>query len=223
LLAGTLAQTLLFGAGSISPEKDKAGPVELVSPTLHLPGRVTPMPAGWNGEARALLYEWRDRETHQLLGPARVAVLWSTGPEREWMQAGSACDFILRHFGRSDAVTAIGGMDALTEPVRGIHTCNALALADQRPWVYAYQLPDARCRTSALVFWRIPGTPADGTDDERFNTAKSRAFQAIGGSIVPDAACIATTGSLARAMVAALVAGMASVLLLFSILYRRSA
>ena len=224
-LAGSIAETRLFSAGRLSIDEDTAGPVKLASPVLDLPGRPVPLTSGWRGRAAALLSDWTDAETQELLGPVRVAILWSDEPERSWLRVGSVCRFIFRHFGQTDSLVTIPGLDALT--LRDMHVCMCMSPVDGREWFYVYQLPDPRCRTSALVFAKVPGKlHADAPDAEEVNSRiggmKARSFNAIAASIDPDVACDDTVGSLARATVVGAIAGATCILLLMMILYRRS-
>lgn len=215
LFAGELAQTAMFQFGGITPKEERAGPVRLLSPAFVVPGDAKPLPAGWDGQGRAALYDWKDREMQELLGTVRTVVLWSSETQRKWVRPGSACDFIIESFGRSDGVTAMPGADALSEPYKRIHTCNAVSLAEQRTVTYAFNLPDPRCSTSALIFWKIPGDAG--------MQARTRAMQAVRSAIAPDAACIETARSIALTFVTVCAAGVVSVLLLLVILFRRSA
>ena len=161
-----------------------------------------------------------------MLGPIRAVVLWTTSTERSWTRAGSVCDFLLRKFGPVDSLVTMPGMDALT--MKNMHICMCTAKDDDRQWFYAYQLPDARCGTSALVFWTVPWTlSSDALDADQINARidgamKARAFNSLTASVHADASCEETLSSFARGVVLAMIAGAISVLLLLALLYGKT-
>jgi hypothetical protein len=231
LLAGVIAETLLFDTPPIKIEEDVAGPLKVMSPNLQLPGRREALPVQWTERGAALLYNWKNAETQELLGPIRVVVLWSNKPEREWLRAGSVCDFLFREFGEEDHLTSVPGFDALSLQTKGItaHTCMANSLTDGRQAFYTYDMPEGRCGWSALIFWKVPwSVNSDTADAVAFNARldgglRARALNAARASIAPDATCQRTVSSISRNVITAGGAGFASILLLLIVIYRRSA
>lgn len=234
LLFTVLAIVLMGGAVSTvyliqfslseTSEEIRMGPLKTVSLVLQSEGRPGNLKPSGEGGFAARVLDWKDPEFQKLFGSVRVVALWSDDPPRAWLRVGSVCSFLYERYGKADGLTWVPGVTEID--FRNMHVCQLARQDGERLDLYVFSLPTPRCRTSGLLFARVPWQFI--SEDNPLNPAleqrKAQVFNLLGTvEIVPEASCRNTMKSLAWAAIVTPLILLFAVAVLFVLLRRRSA
>ena len=227
LMGGAIGAVYLIQFSLPSPEAPKdirMGPLRTVSPVLQNEGRPSDLQPSEEGGFEARELDWKEPEFQKLFGPVRVVALWSDDPPRSWLRVGSVCSFLYERYGKADGLTWIPGVAGID--FRNMHVCQLATQDGERLELYVFNLPTSRCRTSGLLFARVPWQFI--SEDNPLNPAmeqrKAQVFNLLGTvEIVPEASCRNTMKSLAWGAIVTPLALLFAVGVLFALLRLRLA